>query len=88
MRTTVDLPADLMHAAKVRAAQRGESLKDLFARAIAHEVRGIARGDARSRSKGRLSFPLIGRGGEPKVDVTNADIEAVFAAEDVERYRQ
>jgi hypothetical protein len=29
MRTTIDLPPELMHAAKVKAAQRGESLKKL-----------------------------------------------------------
>jgi len=83
MRTTIDLPSDLMHAAKVKAAQHGETLKDLFTRAIAHEVRGVSRG----RSAGRLNFPLIGRAGGPKVEVTNADIDAVFEAEDIERYR-
>lgn len=84
VRTTVDLPADLMHAAKVRAAQHGESLKDLFARAIAHEVRS----PARVRSGGRVRFPLVGQDEGPKVDVTNADIDAAFAAEDAERYGQ
>jgi len=84
MRTTIDLPSDLMHAAKVRAAQRGESLKDLFARAIAHEVRS----PGRARTAGRLAFPLIGRDSDPRVDVTNADIEAAFMAEDIERYGQ
>lgn len=82
MRTTVDLPADLMHAAKIKAAQHGETLKDLFARAIAHEVRGVSRG----RATRRLSFPLIGRDERPRVDITSADIDAVLAAEDVERY--
>jgi hypothetical protein len=84
MRTTLDLPPDLMRAAKVRAAQRGESLKDLFTRAIAHEVSTPGRG---SRA-GRLTFPLIGRDDGPRVDVTNTDIEASFEAEDVERYSQ
>ncbi len=84
VRTTLDLPPDLMHAAKVKAAQRGETLKDLFTRAIAHEVRGASRG----RSAGRLTFPLIGRDERPKVNVTNAEINGVFEAEDVERYRQ
>lgn len=84
MRTTIDLPTDLMHAAKVKAAQHGETLKDLFTRAIAHEVRGVSRG----RASARLSFPLIGRDEGPKVDVTNADIEAAFSAEDAERYGQ
>jgi hypothetical protein len=84
MRTTLDLPPDLMRAAKVRAAQRGESLKDLFTRAIAREVSNPGRG----RSAGRLTFPLIGRDEEPRVEVNNADIEASFEAEDVERYGQ
>lgn len=84
MRTTIDLPSDLMQAAKVRAAQRGESLKDLFARAIAHEVGN----PGRARPAGRLTFPLIGRDSEPRVAVTNADIAAVFEAEDTERYGQ
>ena len=84
MRTTIDLPSDLMHAAKVRAAQRGESLKELFARAIAHEV-GTA---GQTRPAGRLTFPLIGRDSDPRVEVTNADIAAVLEAEDIERYGQ
>lgn len=84
MRTTIDLPSDLMHAAKVRAAQRGESLKELFTRAIAHEVDT----PGRVRPGGRLAFPLIGRDSEPRVEVTNADIEAALEAEDVERYRR
>jgi hypothetical protein len=82
MRTTIELPSDLMQAAKVRAAQRGESLKDLFTRAIAHEVGNPGRG----RPAGRLAFPLIGQDSEPRVEVTNADIAAVFEAEDTERY--
>jgi hypothetical protein len=84
MRTTIDLPSDLMHAAKVRAAQRGESLKELFTRAIAHEV-GPA---GRTRPGGRLSLPLIGRDSDPRVEVTNADIAAALEAEDIERYGQ
>ncbi len=82
MRTTIDLPSDLMHAAKVRAAQRGESLKELFARAIAHEV-GTS---GHARRAGRLAFPLIGRDSDPRVEVTNADIAAALEAEDIERY--
>jgi hypothetical protein len=82
MRTTIDLPPELMQAAKVRAAQRGESLKDLFARAVAHEV-GI---QSRTRTAGRLVLPLIGRDEGPRVELTNADIDAAFEAEDIERY--
>lgn len=82
MRTSVDLPADLMQAAKVKAAQRGESLKDLFTRAVAHEVGA----PSRARTGGRITLPLIGQSEGPRVDVTNADIEAVLDADDIERY--
>ncbi len=82
VRTTIDLPPDLMRAAIVRAAQRGESLNDLITRAIAHEVRR----PGQSRQTGRLILPLIGRDSEPQVEVTNADIEAAFGGEDAERY--
>jgi len=82
MRTTIDLNPDLMQAAKVRAAQRGETLKDLFTRAIAREVGN----PGRARPATRLSFPLIGEDREPRVEVTNADIAAALAAEDAEKY--
>jgi hypothetical protein len=81
VRTTVDLPEELMRAAKARAAGRGESLKELFARAVAHEVRF----HAGRRSGTRVALPLVGGDG-PAVDVTNADIEAALAAEDADRY--
>lgn len=82
MRTTVDLPLELMRAAKTRAAERGERLKDLFARAIAHEV-----GLPVSRREGnRVVLPLVGRDDEPRIDVTNADIESALVTDDTERY--
>jgi hypothetical protein len=82
MRTTVEMPAELMQAAKVRAAERGETLKDLVTRAVARELH-VPAGPART---GRLSLPLIGRGASPSVDVTNADIEGALDAEDIDRY--
>lgn len=82
MRTTVDLPSDLMQAAKVKAAQRGELLKEFLARAVVHE---LGARPAAHRG-GRLSLPLIGRDARPAVDLTNADMEAALEAEDVERY--
>jgi hypothetical protein len=84
MRTTIDMPTHLMQAAKVKAAERGESLKDLVTRAVAHEL-GVS---SRSRKAGRVSLPLVGRDGDPAVTVSNADIAAAFDAEDIERYGQ
>jgi hypothetical protein len=83
MRTTIEMPTALMRAAKARAAERGESLKDLVNRAVAHEV-GLP---ATPRGKtGRVTLPLIARDATPTVLITNDDIADAFDAEDVERF--
>ncbi len=82
MRTTVDLPAELMRAARIHAAERGETLKDLFARALSHELRARP---GSSPASGRVQLPLVGVADARPVDVTNADIEAVLASEDAAR---
>jgi hypothetical protein len=83
MRTTIDMPSPLMRAAKARAAEQGESLKDLVNRAVAHEV-GIPA--TRKGKAGRVTLPLIARDATPTILVTNEDIEDAFDAEDVERF--
>jgi hypothetical protein len=83
MRTTIDMPPTLMRVAKARAAEQGESLKDLVNRAVAHEV-GLP--SAPKEKAGRVTLPLIARDATPTVLVTNEDIEDAFGAEDVERH--
>jgi hypothetical protein len=83
MRTTIDMPTSLMQAAKIRATERGESLKDLVNRAVAHEV-GVP--NAPREKTGRVVLPLLGHDATPEVVVTNADIEAALEADDVDRY--
>lgn len=83
MRTTIDMPDALMRAAKARAAEHGESLKDLVNRALAHEL-GLPSGA--TRKKGRVALPLIAPDAAPAVLVTNDDIAAALEAEDIERY--
>jgi hypothetical protein len=83
MRTTIDMPPTLMRAAKARAAEHGESLKDLVNRAVAHEV-GLP---ATPKGKaGRVTLPLIARDAAPTVLVTSEDIADEFDAEDIERH--
>jgi hypothetical protein len=83
MRTTIDLPPSLMRAAKARAAEAGETLKDLVNRAVAREV-GLP---ATPREKvGRVTLPLIARDARPTVLVSNDDIADAFDAEEVERF--
>jgi hypothetical protein len=72
-----------MRAAKARAAEEGESLKDLVNRAVAREV-GLPAG-ARGKT-GRVTLPLIARDAKPTVLVTNDDIADALEAEDVERF--
>jgi hypothetical protein len=83
MRTTIDLPTALMRAAKARAAEEGESLKDLVSRAVAREV-GLP--TTQKGKTGRVTLPLIARDATPAVLVTNDDIEDAFDAEDAERF--
>jgi len=83
MRTTIDMPDALMRAAKARAAEHGESLKDLVNRALAHEL-GLP--SVPKRKTGRVTLPLIARDATPAVLVTNDDIAVALEAEDVERY--
>ena len=66
----------------MKAAQRGEPLKEFFTRAVVQEL-GARRP---TRPGNRLSLPLIGRDARPAARPTNADIEAALDAEDVERY--
>jgi len=85
MRTTIDMPDALMRAAKARAAEHGESLKDLVNRALAHEL-GLPSGA--TRKTGRVTLPLIARDAVPSVLVMNDDIAAALEAEDIERHAQ
>lgn len=83
MRTTIDMSPTLMRAAKARAAEHGESLKELVNRAVEHEV-GLS---STSRGKrGRVTLPLIARDAAPTVLVTDEDIADAFDAEDIERH--
>jgi len=83
MRTTIDMPPTLMRAAKARAGEEGESLKDLVNRAVAREV-GLP---ATPKGKtGRVTLPLIARDATPTVFVSNDEIADAFDAEDVGRF--
>lgn len=73
-----------MRAARVRAAQRGETLKEMFTRLVSAEVKA----PARSGAGGRVALPLVGAPEGTAVEVTNEDIEAVLADDDAQRYGQ
>lgn len=81
MRTTVELPVDLMREAKARASRKGETLKEFFTRAIAAEIgREMNRVDTPSES---ADLPTFGTSKGRRVRVSNADIARFLAADDV-----
>lgn len=79
MRTTVELPPELMRAAKARAAESGESLKSLLTRAVSAEVQVHAIRTGQSR---RVRLPLFGTPTASPVTLTNADLERALADAD------
>lgn len=84
MRTTVELPPELMKQAKARAAARGESFKTLLTRAVASEL-GKAR---HSRENGsRVKLPLFGDATRKRVKVSNEDIARALAEDDILKAR-
>lgn len=81
MRTTVDLPPELLRAAKARAAADGETLKVFFTRVVTQALATSGPRPPRSR----VALPLVGSGGQA-VEVTNDVIAELLAADDVEHY--
>ena len=82
MRTTVELPSDLMRAAKARAAERGEALKELFTRAVTRELGRSPNGVHQEPA----AWPLITSTSSRKATVrlTNADLARIDAAADAD----
>jgi hypothetical protein len=79
MRTTVELPPELMRQAKARAAAQGESLKSLLTRAVASE---LGKSHASGSAGTHVRLPLFGKTGKP-VRISNEDLERALTDEDV-----
>ncbi len=69
MRTTIELPDELMTRAKVRAAEEGITLKDLFVSAVEKSL-------SSPKKKARLPLPILITGGP----VRNATREEIAEA--------
>ena len=67
MRTTIELPDELMRKAKIRAATEGVSFKQFFIAAVEQHLA--------PKRKVRLEFPLIRTGGPPVRDLTPEEME-------------
>jgi len=73
MRTTIELPDELLTRAKSRAALDGVSLKELFIQAIEHKLTPVKR-------KTRRPPPAIGSPDAPRIGVLTSEQmdEAMF----------
>jgi hypothetical protein len=68
-----------MRRAKALAAERGESLKTLFMRAVSSE---LGRSKQAQKGEARVKLPLFGSSRKERIDVTNLDIARVLAADE------
>ena len=87
MKTTVDLPDELMRAVKIRAAQEGRKLKTVMADIV---ERGLAADSATAvPPPGRVLLPLVECAHEapPDEEMTPERVAAALEREDAETSR-
>ena len=88
MRTTVDLPDNLLRRAKATAALRGMKLKDLIAGCIEAELGRAELPGTPTARRARSLLPLIPEAmtGTPMCAMTNEEFAAIELQEDLEKY--
>lgn len=78
MRTTLDLPEELLRQAKIAAVQRGSTLRDLVAAALRRELVMTDKNETE-----RPPFPAIHLAEDaPLLKMSVQDIKAVIARDD------
>jgi hypothetical protein len=83
MKTTLDLPADLLRAIKIRAVQDNRKLKDAVADLLR---RGLAREPAAAVRRTRVRLPLVqcAHRAEPQHEITATRAAAILLAEETD----
>lgn len=81
MKTTLDLPDDLMRRVKIRAAQENRKLKDVIADLL---QRGLARDTGPRTVERRVRLPLVetAHPAAPKEEMTPDRVAAIVLEED------
>lgn len=84
MKTTLDLPDDLVRELKIRAAEEGLKLKDLFADLLRL---GLSQPAAPQPVRRRVRLPLVvcAHEARPEVDLTPDRVAEILMAQEVER---
>ena len=85
MRTTLDLPDELMKRAKIEAVERGTTLRNLMGAALERELRQPARSERETVRK-RVQFPIFDSNAPGTLRLTSAGIAKLEGAEDARRH--
>ena len=83
MRTTLDLPDELMKRAKIKAVERGTSLRDLVGAALERELNGPS--EPKPMRK-RARFPIFDSKAPGALRLSNAGIAKLEGDEDRRRH--
>ena len=83
MRTTLDLPDDLLKRAKIEAVERGTSLRDVVAAALVHE---LSRPTDPAKKRKRAKFPIFDSVAPGSLRLTGAGLAKIESGEDVRRH--
>ena len=88
MKTTLDLPDDLMRAAKIRAANEGRRLKDVVADLVRRGLAEQPKGARRVQRRVRLPLVQCTHDARPEREMTPNRVAGVLAREDAKSVRQ
>lgn len=83
MRTTLDLPDELLKRAKIAAVERGVTLRELIGSAVAKD---LATGPSPQVTRRRIRFPVFSSTRPGSLDLTNADLARSEVDEDRRRH--
>jgi len=83
MRTTLDLPDEILRRAKIAAVEQGKTLRALVEQALAHEL-GLAAVVAHARKRKR--FPIFASASPGALNLTSADLSKMEAEEDARHH--
>ena len=88
MKTTLDLPDDLMRAIKVQAAEENRRLKDLIAELLRRSLGCSPRGPRGARKRVRLPLVRCAHGARPETEMTPERTARILLRGEAERDSQ
>lgn len=88
MKTTLELPDELLRAAKIRAANEGRRLKDVVADLLRRGLAEEPKGPGRVHRRVRLPLVRCAHDARPEREMTPNRVAEVLAREYAKSFRQ